>query len=432
LQKDSLPEALATQLDVETEPPEPTAVRTMFRAMRHHDFRLYVIGQAISITGSWMQGTAQSWLVYRLTHSETLLGVTMFFTHIPVLLLAPVGGLVADRYSRRAIVLTTQTLSLVQALLLAVLTYTGVVTTKHVLVLAAMLGVVNAFDLPGRQTMFSSMVPKSDLISAISLNSAIFNAARIFGPSIAGLVVAALGESICFSLNALSFVAFIVCLMLMKGREGERTAPAHPVQQLKEGFAYAKRSRALITVLLVTGVMNIAYAPVLALAPFFADGIFHRGSMGLGFLTGAMGIGAVVGVLGLARHTRIAGLPRVYLLSSVLMGATLIIFAYSPWYALSIAVMPFIGFSIMRQNAGGNSLIQSVTPDEFRGRILALFYMVVTGFVPIGALLSGIAAEHFGARHVVFVAGCLCLISAALFRRELPRFQRWVDQQEVR
>jgi len=404
----------------------------MFRALAHHDFRLYAIGQTISLTGSWMQGMAQSWLMYRLTHSEFMLGATMFCTHGPVLLLASLGGLAADRYKRRTIVLITQTASLAQALALAALTYTGLISTGLLLALAALLGVINAFDLPGRQTMFSKMVPRQDLISAISLNSAVFNSARVVGPSLAGLTVAAVGESVCFLLNSLSFVAMIVCLLRMRHVDAERDAGGAPVlEQLRAGFAYAHRSPHLKTVLAMTGLLNLAYGPVLALAPFFADAIFHRGSAGLGFLTGAIGVGAVFGVLELARRRGIAGLPRVVWWSSLLMGAALALFAASPAYGICLALAPVIGYSLMRQNTAGNSMIQTVVPDSFRGRVMALFSMVVTGFLPLGSLGAGWLAERFGARAVVAAAGVACLAGAAIYRGLLSDIDRWVSRQEV-
>jgi MFS family permease len=404
----------------------------MFRALSHHDFRLYATGMAISLTGSWMQGMAQSWLMYRLSHSEFMLGATMFCTHGPVLLLASAGGLAADRYRRRTIVLITQTASLVQALVLAALTYTGQISTGLLLAMAVTLGVINAFDLPARQTMFSKMVPRQDLISAISLNSAVFNSARVVGPSLAGLTVAAVGESICFLLNSLSFVAMIVCLLKMKHVDEERdVGGAHVLEQLRAGFLYAHRSRHLKTVLAMTGLLNLAYGPVLALAPFFADAIFHHGSEGLGFLTGAIGMGAVFGVLELARQHGIAGMPRVVWWSSLLMGGALALFSISPAYAICLALAPVIGYSLMRQNTAGNSLIQSVVPDSFRGRVMALFSMVVTGFLPFGSLSAGLLAERYGARPVVAVAGVACLAGAAIYRLALPGIEAWVAQQEL-
>ncbi|MBL8232972.1 MAG: MFS transporter [Bryobacterales bacterium] len=404
--------------------------QSSFRALAHRDFRLYMIGQAVSLTGTWMQGVAQSWLVYRLTHSEAMLGVTLFATHAPVLFLGPLGGMVADRLPRRGIVFFTQLFALIQALTLAWLTHTNQVTTAHVIALSVMLGIINSFDIPGRQSLFVQMVGREDLISAISLNSAVFNFSRVFGPSLGGLLVAIMGESFCFLLNATSFVAMLVCLARMRipaaSKAGHQTAPSG----FWDGFRYAWERREVAIVLAMSGLLNLACAPVLALGPFFADGIFHQGSAGLGFLGGAMGFGAVIGVLRLARHRGIAQLPHVILWSSLVMGVALAAFAFSQWFVFSLLMMPAIGFALMRQNAGGNSLLQTTVPDEFRGRLMALYTMVVTGLMPLGSLASGMLAERYGPRTVVAAGALLCLAGAMAFHIALPCMERWVARQE--
>lgn len=404
--------------------------QSSFRALAHRNFRLYMAGQAVSLTGTWMQGVAQSWLVYRLTHSELMLGVTLFATHAPVLFLGPVGGMVADRFSRRAIVLCTQFLALLQALTLALLTFTNQVTTTHVIALSILLGVINSFDIPGRQTLFVQMVGKQDLISAIALNSAVFNFSRVFGPSLGGLLVALFGESFCFLVNSLSFVAMLICLARMDLPAADPQRAPAVAGGLWDGFRYASQRREVAIVLAMSGLLNLSCAPVLALGPFFADGIFRQGSAGLGFFGGAMGIGAVIGVLRLARHKGISQLPHVIQWSSVLMGIALGAFAFSQWFAFSMLLMPLIGFSIMRQNAGGNSLLQTTVPDEYRGRLMALYTMVVTGLTPIGSLASGLFAERFGARAVVAAGALLCLAGAMAFHVALPSLERWVARQE--
>lgn len=403
--------------------------RESFRALNHRDFRLYTAGQIVSLTGSWMQSVAQSWLIYRLTHSEFMMGAVMFATHIPVLLLGPLGGMAADRFPRQRIVLVTQTLALLQALLLAVLNLTGTITPNIVLVLAVLLGAANAFDIPGRQTLFIQMVGKQDLISAISLNSAVFNASRVVGPSLAGLIVAAFGETVCFAVNAASFIAMIVCVAAMRLPQSAAVS-THAAGGFRDGLRYAWQHRELRVLLAISGLTGLCYAPILALAPFFADGIFHQGSAGLGFLVGAMGVGAVIGVVRLARHTGIAELPRVSLQSSLILGFSLFAFGLSPWFGFSIALMTLIGFSVMRQNSCSNSLIQYTVPDHYRGRMMALFSMVVTGLLPIGSLASGAVAEAYGARTVVLVAASCCLAGAFALRFAMPRFSQWVKQHE--
>jgi MFS family permease len=383
----------------------------------------------VSLAGTWMQGVAQSWLIYRLTHSESMMGITIFATHIPVLLLGAIGGVAADRYPRKNIVLITQSLALVQAVLLATLTYTGQITPSLILVLAVLLGITNAFDIPGRHTLFVQMVGKQDLISAISLNSAVFNVSRIIGPSIAGIIVAAFGETVCFTINAFSYLAMIVCLLRMHLPK-DSIAVEHKGSALADGFRYAWNHREMRVLLAVSGILNLSYAPVLSLGPFFADAIFHQGSLGLGFLVGSMGVGAVIGVLELARHKGILELPAVIRSSMLTMGAALLAFAISPYFGLSMALMVVMGFSVMRQNAAGNSLIQTTVPDAFRGRMLALYTMVVTGLLPLGSLAGGFAAERFGPRPVVLVAGFFCLAGGMMFRAAVPAFERWVKQQE--
>jgi MFS family permease len=400
------------------------------RALRHRDFRLYAAGHTISLIGTWMQSVAQSWLVYRLSHSETMLGLTLFATHFPVLLFGPLGGLAADRFPRRRVVLVTQTVALTQALVLAALTYTGQVTTTHVLVLAALLGIVQAFDLPGRNTLFFHMVGRPDLISAISLNSAMFNVSRVVGPSLAGIAVAAFGEVVCFALNAASFMALIFCLLLMRSAGNEPGKRAGAWIELSEGFRYAWRSPELCVLLGLSGLMNIAYGPVMALGPFFADGLFGKGSQGLGFLVGAMGVGALAGVLELARHKSIVELPVVMQGSAIGMAIGLAAFAGSPSFAFAAGASLLTGFSIVRHNVSGNSLIQTIVPDQFRGRVTALYSMVASGMVPFGSVASGWFAERYGARMAVLAAAVLCLGGCMVYRARISGLRRWVHSQE--
>ncbi len=404
--------------------------RSSLRALRHRDFRLYATGHGISLVGTWMQGVAQSWLMYRLTHSESMLGLTLFATHIPVLLLGPLGGLAADRLPRKAVVMAAAAAALLQALAMAVLTFIGRVTETHVLMLAVCLGVINAFDLPGRNTMFMHMVGREDLISAISLNSAMFNFSRVIGPSIAGIAVAMFGEGVCFLLNAASFVPLIVALFRMGPAPPAGKSKGGAAADLLGGFRYAWHTRELLTLLALAGVMNIAYGPVLALGPFFADGIFHKGSTGLGFLVGCIGAGALVGVLELARHKGIAELPSVMLWSACGLALGMAMFAWAPAFWACLLINLFIGFSIVRQNVSGNSLIQSIVPDEYRGRVTALYSMVASGFVPFGSLASGFLAERYGARWVMFGGAMLCLAAAIVYRAHMTGFRRWVQQQE--
>lgn len=416
--------------ELATEPEAPPTVlppqgpryglKQTFRAMRHRNFRLFISGQAISLIGTWMQNVAQAWLVYRLTHSELLLGTAWFCTQIPVFALGCFGGLASDRYSRWKIVILTQALSLMQALGLAVLTISGRVQVWHVLAFALMLGCINAFDMPARQSLIIHMASKEDLLNAISLNSAMFNSARVIGPAIAGLVVALVGEGVCFLLNAVSFMAVIGCLLAMRLPPFVREVKDSPWSHLVAGFRYSYRHAEVRRVLWMMAATTIGGMPAVVLMPFFADAIFHRGSQGLGFLMGAMGVGAVVGTLVLAGRTEVTGLPRVIAWSAATSGACFLLFASSPWFYASLLIMPFIGFSTMRQLAAANTLIQSLIPDEYRGRIMALYSITVVGIGPFGSLAAGAMAHHYGARLTVISGGVLYLIAAAVFRAHLP------------
>ncbi len=392
-----------------------------FRALRHRNFRLFIGGQAVSLVGTWMQNVAQSWLVYRITHSELLLGTTWFCSQIAVFALAPLGGLAADRFSRQKLVIATQTLSMLQAFALAALTLTGRVQVWHILTLGGMLGVINAFDMPGRQALVIHMTSQEDLLPAISLNSAVFNTARVLGPGVAGLVVAAVGEGVCFLLNGVSFLAVIASLAAMRLPAFKRGRPEPPLERLVDGFRYTWRNREVRRILGLMAAAALAGMPVMVLTPFFADDIFHQGSRGLGFLMAAMGIGAVAGTLGLARKTGVSGLPRVMAYSGVLVGCTYLAFALSPRYWFSLMVMPLIGCFGMRQAASANTTIQTLIPDEYRGRVMALYAMTVVGLGPFGSLAAGAIAGRFGARAAVLLGGVLATGSAAAFGWSLRR-----------
>jgi len=398
-----------------------------FRALRHRNFRLYVGGMIVSVAGTWMQQTAQSWLVYRLTKSEWMLGLVWFCSNIPVLLLAPVAGAAADRFSRRRIVLITQTLALAQAALLATLTLGGWVRPWHILVLALALGVVNSFDVPGRQALFIHLVSRDDLLNAISLNSATFNSARIAGPALAGVLVAWLGEGYCFLINSISFLAVIGSLLLMR-IEHPAAPPEGSSTRILEGIRRAWNQRPLRYIMLTAGAVSFASAPASALGPIFADGIFHRGAQGLGFLTSAMGVGAVAGTLRLASQRGTRGLAGTVSVAGGLMALALAVYAVSPSFWLTLLTMPLLGLAIMRLNAGSQTLVQITAPDALRGRLMGLYTTMFLGMFPLGSLASGALASHAGARATV-MAGALCCAAAALFLRwRLPRIEKWVEE----
>jgi len=396
----------------------PGRLRHTFRAFRHRNFRLFLFGQIVSLVGTWMQNVAQAWLVYRLTHSELLLGTVWFCSQIPVFALGSIGGVVCDRHSRHRIVVVTQALSMLQAFALGALTLSGRVQVWHILGLALVLGTINAFDMPARQALIVQLIGKDDLLNAISLNSAVFNAARIVGPAIAGLLVAALGEGVCFVVNGASFLAVIVALMAMHIEWRPQPAPESPWSHLLDGVRYAWRRLPVRSILMVLAATTVAGMPAVVLMPFFAGEIFHHGSQGLGFLMGAMGAGAVVGTLVLAQRVKISGLHKVIVYSALSTGAAFILFAASPWFYLSLAIMPLIGFGVMRQNAAANTSIQMLIPDEYRGRIMSLYTMTVVGLGPFGSLAAGAVANAVGPRWTVFAGGVLAMLAAVVFREK--------------
>jgi MFS family permease len=401
-----------------------------FRALRYRNFQLYLGGMTISLAGAWMQQLAQSWLVYRLTRSEWMLGLVTFCANLPVLFLSPIAGVLADRFARRRIVIVTQSVAMAQAVALAALTLTGRIEVWHILGLALVLGLSSAFDIPGRQALFVHLVGKKDLLNAISLNSAMFNTARVLGPSLGGFIVARLGEGACFSLNALSYLAVLGSLMAMRVEETIAPPAEGTLARLKAGVGYALNTVPLRNLLMICGLTTISSAPAMALAPMFADAIFHRGSTGLGLLTSAFGAGAIFGTLGLARRRSTHGLTEVIFVSSATAGAALIAFAASPSFWISVALMPVTGMAIFRLNAATNTSIQTRIADEFRGRIMGVYSMMVIGMIPVGSILAGALAARIGSRWTVFFGGALSLSTALFTFTRRRRLSAWLERRE--
>jgi MFS family permease len=397
------------------------AIPATLRSLRHRDFRLFFGGQLISLTGSWMQIVAQSWLVYRLSGSSVLLGAVGFAGQIPIFLLSPIGGIAADRLDRRKIVIATQAGPMILASLLAALTLTGSVRIWQVFVLATLLGVVNAFDVPARQSMFVAMVGKDDLMNALALNSSIFNASRMIGPAIAGVLVAMIGEGWCFFANAVSYVAVIAGLLMMRlppRRPGPPPGPA--VAHLVEGFRFIIGNASIHAMLALLGVVSFAGTPSTVLMPVFADRVLQGGPRILGWLLGASGLGSLVGALRLASRTDLKGFGRSIPLFAVGFGVALSIFALSRSLAFSVALLVVAGFCAMTQLGASNTLIQSVVPDRLRGRVMSVYSMMVLGMAPIGSLVAGASAERFGAPVTVFAGGLCCVAAALVFWTRLP------------
>jgi MFS family permease len=388
----------------------------MFRAFRHRNYQLFFGGQLISLSGTWMQFVAQSWLVYRLTGSAILLGVVGFSLQIPVFLLSPFGGTVADRHDRRLILVATQTTAMLLALTLAALTLTNVVRVWHLPLLAALLGVVNAFDVPARQAFVMDMVGKDDLINAVALNSSMFNSARIIGPAIAGVLVATIGEGWCFFANGVSYLAVIAGLLLMRlpARKRERTFET-ALSGIAEGFTYAWRTETVRALLLLLGLVSIMGMPFAVLMPIFAGEVLHGGPRALGLLMGASGCGALAGALILAARRGVHGLEWWVALSSACFGAFLVLFSLSRSFWLSAALLFPAGFFMIGQMASSNTLIQTITPDGLRGRVMSVYSMMFLGMAPFGALLAGAISHRLGAPNTVTIGGLVCIVGATVF-----------------
>ena len=393
---------------------------TTLRALRHRNFQLFFGGQLISLVGTWMQNVAQAWLVYRLTGSALLLGAVGFSNQIPVLLFAPIGGTTADRSNRRRLVIATQIASMTLAAILAWLTLSRRVEVWHIFVLATLLGVVNAFDIPGRQSFLIDMVGREDLMNAIALNSSMFNVARMVGPAVAGILIPRIGEGWCFAANAISYIAVIVGLLLMKVHCPLRSNTSSPLADIVEGFRWANSVKVIRALLLLIGLISLVGMPYTVLMPVFADKILHGGARGLGVLMGATGVGALFGALTLASRTGVKGLGRLAAWSCGGFGIGLVLFSFSRWFWLSAALLLPIGYSVMLQMASTNTLIQTMVPDQLRGRVMALYSMMFMGMAPLGALLGGALAQRMGAPVAVAMGGLACLLGASWFGRELP------------
>jgi MFS family permease len=407
----------------EATPERGSRWQVAWRALRHRNFQLFFSGQLISLIGTWMQSVAQSWLVYRLTGSALLLGSVGFASQVPVFVFAPLGGIAADRFNRRQIVIATQTAAMLLAAILAALTLFHKVQVWHVFVLASLLGIVNAFDIPGRQSFLVDMVGKEDLMNAIALNSSMFNGARVIGPAIAGILVARIGEGWCFFANAVSYIAVIIGLLLMRVISPVRAAMASPLEHMMEGFRFVNQTAPIRALLLLLGLVSLVGMPYVVLMPIFADQILHGGARGLGILMGATGVGALLGALTLAFREGVKGLGRWVAWCCAGFGASLVIFALSRTFWVSVILLLPVGYCMMLQMACSNTLIQVMVPDALRGRVMAVYSMMFMGMAPIGALFGGALAERLGAPRTVAIGGLASVLGACWFGLHLPKIR---------
>jgi MFS family permease len=416
-------------MKTETIKQEPeSSLKSIIRSLRHRNFRLFFSGQSISLIGTWMQRIALGWLVYRLTNSAFLLGLVGFAGQIPTFLLAPFAGVLADRHNRHRILILTQTLAMIQAMVLSFLVLFHLIEIWHVIVLSIVLGIINAFDMPTRQSFMVEMVEeKKDLGNAIALNSSMVNSARLLGPSAAGILIAALGEGTCFLINAISYMAVIVSLFLMK-IEKKKVKPRNSKvwPELKEGFRYASNFAPIRDILMIFALVNLVGMPYMVLMPVFAKDVLHGGPSALGFLMGSTGLGALGGALYLASKKSVLGLGKNIPIAAITFGLALIIFSFSRLLFFSLGLMLLAGIGQMILMASSNTLLQTLVDDDKRGRVMSFYTMAFMGATPVGSLIAGFLASKIGAPWTVFIGGLVCIFGAFSFAKRLPILRKLV------
>lgn len=424
-----------------TDAERPNATKhTMWRALAHRNYRLFFVGQGISLVGTWMTRVATGWLVYRLSSGMDvafLLGLVGFAGQVPSFLLAPVAGVIVDRADRHRVLVVTQMLSLVQSAGLAAVAFagtTGPATIGVVVLLSIAQGLINAFDMPARQAFLVDMVARrEDLPNAIALNSSLVNGGRLVGPAVAGVVIALVGEGWCFTVDAVSYVAVVVALLMMDVKPQEHPArTTHILEELVEGFRYTFGHPAIRSIILLLALVSFAGMPYTVFMPIFAGEILHGGPYALGFLTGASGVGALLGALYLARRPTVLGLGRVIVAATALFGGSLIAFANSTSLGLSMLLMVATGLGMMVQMAASNTILQTIVDEDKRGRVMSFYSMAFLGMVPFGSLFAGALGSWIGVPGTVTVGGVATLAGAAAFALQLPRLRALVRPTYVR
>jgi MFS family permease len=409
-----------------TKAPDDTSPwKFAIRALRYRNYRLFFGGQSVSLIGTWMTRIATSWLVYRLTHSAFLLGVAGFCLQIPILLLGPFAGVWVDRLDRHRVLVITQVLSMIQSFWLATLALSGRITVTDIIWLSLLQGAINAFDMPARQAFVVQMVEdRADLSNAIALNSSMVNGARLIGPSLAGIIIAAFGEGYCFLIDGFSYIAVIASLLLMHiTREQVHSHRTAMLGELKEGWQYVSHFKPIRSILLLLALISLVGMPYTVLMPIFAGNILHGGAHTLGFLMGAMGVGALSGALVLATRRSVVGLGRVVAITSAGFGAGLFAFSNSRWLPLSLALMMVTGYCMMTQMASSNTILQTIVDNDKRGRVMSFYSIAFQGSAPFGSLIAGAAASRIGAPKTLMIGGGLCVVGAMWFCTQLPKIR---------
>ena len=396
--------------------------KTLVRALKHRNYRIFFAGQTVSLTGSWMQEVAVGWLVYRLTGSAFLLGLVSFSGQIPYLVLTPLAGVLTDRYNRHRMLMVSQTLAMLQAFALAFLAFGGMIRIWHLVFLSLFQGIVDSFQMPARQSFLVEIVDKrEDLPNAIALNSFMFNIARFFGPCLAGLLLAVTGEGVCFLANGLSFLAVVMALLLMDLPARKIPHPRRRLwHEMREGFSYAFGFPPIRMILFIVALMAVMGRPYAVLAPVYAKEILHGGPHTLGFLLSGAGAGALCGALFMASRTSVIGLGRLIAGASAVFGAGLVGLAFSRTEWLSMLMMFLVGFGMIVQTTSCSTVLQTIVDDDKRGRLMSIYTTAFMGFIPFGSLGSGALASRVGVPKTMVIGGLLCLFGAFLFARKLP------------
>ena len=401
------------------------AISHAWRALRHRNFKLFFFGQSISVLGTWMTRLATSWLVYHLTHSALLLGIVGFAGQIISFALGPFAGVWVERLDRRKLLVATQVAAAVQSLAMAALTLAHVVTLWEIIVLTALQGLINAFDMPARQSFLVQMVEdRNDLSNAIAINSSMANGARLVGPAIAGLIIAAFGEGWCFLIDGISYFAVIASLLLMRMRPlNVHRHKASMFEQMREGWNYVRTFRPIRTILLLFSLVSLMGYSWTVLLPIFAGQVLHGGATTLGWLTGASGVGALGSALSLAVRKSVVGLTGMLQIAVALLGGALILFGFSHTLWLSLVLIAIVGFGMIQAASVSNTIIQTLVPEDKRARAMSYYTMAFFGAAPFGSLLAGTLAQRIGAPHTVIFTGLFCVFGALWFTLELPKIR---------
>jgi MFS family permease len=397
-----------------------------WRALRHRNFRLFFGGQTISLVGTWMTRIATAWLVYRLTKSALLLGTVSFAGQIPTFLLAPLAGVIVDRSNRRSVLIWTQTLAMVQSLLLAWLTLAHHINITEILLLSIFQGLINAFDMPGRQSFMVQMIEdRNDLSNAIAINSSMVNVARLIGPTLAGLIIAVSSEGWCFLIDGVSYIGVIVSLFMMRiPAAAARRATASMFEQMREGWSYVSTFLPIRTILILFALISLMGMPYMVLMPIFAARVLHGGPHTLGFLMGAAGAGALISAFSLVLRRSVRGLTKMIPIAAIVFGAGLVLFGLSRWLWLSLFLLLFVGFGMLQGMTASNTIVQTLSPEDKRGRVMSYYTAAFMGMAPFGSLLAGSLASWIGAPRTIMFTGSCCIAGGLWFWSRLPAIRR--------